>query len=157
MMRFFTAAPWWVWGVLAYLIVVGLRARTTRAVSIRQLVLVPALLMSSRLYTMWGAPSHLIVSCIGGVALGCVVGAWMGANAEVRIMKAARAIELPGSNTTLVLLLGIFVAKYAFGVLQVMNPARALAYVPFEYFVSGGMLGALLGRSAAWVRRFLQA
>ena len=125
MFEAFLKAPVWVWGILAYLIFVGMRARQTRAVSVYQLCIVPAifLLMRSAIFFAGNMDQILIYGVF--LALGCVVGFAWAQRTLIRIFKHDKCVEIPGSSKTLVMFLVFFAIKYVFGALQALNPVVA--------------------------------
>ena len=127
--------PLWVWGVLALIVSIGLNQTRTRDVAAARVIAVPAVLA---VYSLWGASSAFAAS-----GSGIVLAAWVGGLA----LGAAsnRALELPrrcsanadgsfrveGSFAPLVLMLCVFLVRYANGVALAVKPALAAgpAYV----------------------------
>lgn len=153
----FLKTPLWVWGILGYLIFVGVRAMKTRVVPVMQLCIIPAifLLMRSRIFFMGSASE--IATYIGGMLLGALVGFVWAQSSPIRIFKQTQHVEVPGSKKTLVLFLGFFAIKYCFGVLLVLNPFAAAQYALLELALSAAFSGLLSGTSISYLYRFSMA
>lgn len=125
--------PHWVWGLLAALLWLGLTQTLPRQAGLRRALLSPLALAG---FSAWG-----LVSAFGGsTALAGALGAWLLAAAlacaaslawhrapaaGTRYDAQARRFHLPGSPVPLLLILAIFLTKYAVGVELALQPALA--------------------------------
>lgn len=117
--------PVWVWGLLAALLALGFSQTRNRTAGIPRLVLMPLGLGG---FSLWGT-----ISAFGASAT--VLGSWLAATillllivtqmrmpAGVSYDRDARKFALPGSWVPMLLILGIFITKYAVGVSLSMQP-----------------------------------
>lgn len=125
-------SPVWVWALLAGLIALGIAQMARRAVSLKRVALMPIAWVAFSLYGMVSA-----FGGGGGGQFGMVLLAWLGAMATVsalamrftlpsgtRFDPATRRLDVPGSVVPLLLILGIFLTKYAVGVELALQPAQ---------------------------------
>jgi uncharacterized membrane protein len=147
--QFFSKTPVWVWPLLAALIALGLSQARARTASLARITVMPVAMAG---FSVWGT-----VSAFGGSPLfGYVMLAWMFAASVMLAVVApmavppgtsydvsARTFALPGSWTPLVLILGIFVTKYAVGATLAMQPGMTRHGV-FVLAV-GGLYGLFSG------------
>ncbi|HSV36339.1 MAG TPA: DUF6622 family protein [Ramlibacter sp.] len=129
LVQILTNTPVWVWGLLAALLVLGFSQARARTASVARIALLP---LGLGAFSLWGT-----ISAFG--ASPAVLGSWAAATialllivtqmtlpAGVRYDSARRQFALPGSWVPLVLILGIFITKYAVGVSLVMRPELRL-------------------------------
>jgi hypothetical protein len=121
--------PTWVWGLLAGLLALGISQMRDRQVSLARSIVMP---VAMAVFAVWG-----IVSAFGaGSVLVWALLAWVAAAASVGWLlaisrpprgtsydPATRSYALPGSAVPLLLILGIFLTKYAVGVELAMQPS----------------------------------
>ena len=145
--------PLWVWGLLAGLITLGVHQSSARVASLKRVLILPAIMCS--------------LSILGTVsAFGMVPSAWLawwlgafGLFALVLVIRlpagttwdsTGRVFTLPAAWSTMLLILGIFLTKYAVGVALAMKPQLAQAEV-FSQTISllyGAFSGIFLARAA---------
>ena len=126
-----THTPAWVWALLAALAGLGLSQARARTASLARITVMPVAMAG---FSVWGT-----VSAFGGsVMFGYVMLAWMFAAAVALAAVAPTAVprgtaydvptrtfSLPGSWAPMLLIMGIFLTKYAVGVTLAMQPAMA--------------------------------
>lgn len=144
--------PQWVWGVLALLVVLGsLQLRMHRLPGWR--VLMQPLALGA--YSLWGASSTfgtgplVLASWLAGAALFTRTGAALGLPHGVRHDAMQDRFEVPGSAVPLLLMLGVFVQRYAVAVTLVFHPAwrsEALC-IGVAAFAYGAFSGLFAGRA----------
>jgi uncharacterized membrane protein len=123
--RILSNTPLWVWGLLAALLALGFSQTRSRTAGIPRLVLMP---LGLGAFSLWGT-----LSAFGASAT--VLGSWFAATvllllvvtqirmpAGVRYDRDTRLFALPGSWVPMLLILGIFITKYAVGVSLAMQP-----------------------------------
>jgi hypothetical protein len=154
--------PWWVWVLFLFLLWIGIRALKTSVAPFWRLLILPAV------FFVWGiagiATRYPITATSLGLwavafALGGGLGLLISANIAVRADKTRGLIEIPGNKFTLVLILVIFATKYAFGVLQGMQPGILAdpRYFVADLGVSGLLAGMWTGRLAGLWRKYRAA
>lgn len=123
--------PLWVWGLLAALVALGLSQARGRRASLGRVTFMPitmtALSLSGTVAAFGNSPlfGEVLMVWIGAAAAMLTLTAPLAPAAGTRYDAASRSFELPGSWTPLVLILGIFLTKYAVGVELAMQPQLA--------------------------------
>jgi hypothetical protein len=91
----------------------------------------------------------LLLDWLAAAVLGFAIG-WLTTHLDgVRIDRAARCVELPGSVVPLVRNLSIFAAKYCLTAASAIAPARQAMLAPWNIGVSGLSAGYFI----AWLVR----
>lgn len=155
----FIHTPWWVYVLLVYLIKVGVGALKTREVPIRNLFIIPCIfsLMSFHtLLTSFKIDAFTLSIWLASLVIGFLIGLIHIHISNMAVDHKKRTIEIPGSWTTLVVILLIFVAKYYFGYELARDPAL-MENTYFEIaalIVSGVGTGIFVGRLAYFLHWF---
>lgn len=142
--------PAWVWLVLAALIWLGLARTRDREVGLRGLVLLPLILTASAASNLLGG--GLAVAILGGLGIGALFGLAAGISLERRhgATRLDRGrVRLPGEWTSLVVVLVVFLTRYAKVVIANIDPALTVSD-GFEFTsaaVSGFFAAMLLSRA----------
>ena len=152
--------PTWVWGLFAGLMVLGFSQVRDRTASLARTALVPVAMVG---FSLWGIASGFGAS----PQLGWVLAAWVAAATAVGVLvgrgpaaagteydAATLSFRLPGSFVPLLLIVGIFLTKYAVGVELAMQP-RLSADPTFGIemaAVYGVFNGLFAGRAARVLR-----
>lgn len=147
-----THTPVWVWGVLAALVVLGLKQTRDRQLSPTRLTVLPLIFIALSLSGLLRVPT--------GISL--AVGAWLCGFAFVAlVLRRALAVPrarwsaetqtvwVPGSWLPLALIVGLFLMKYGVGVTLAMHPQRGMepAFSGICEFVYGLFAGLFWFRS----------
>jgi|ERR1700674_371419 len=154
--------PWWVWILFLFLLWIGIRALKTSIAPFWRLLILPTV------FFVWGVVGVVMrypitATSLGlwliAFAFGVGLGVLTAANTAVRADRSHRLIEIPGNKFTLVLILVIFVTKYAFGVLQGMQPGIVAdpRYFVADLGVSGLLAGMWAGRLVGIWRKYRAA
>lgn len=140
--------PLWVAALFAILAAFGIQALRTRTVSVRRLLIVPAV------FIVWGVSSvmlrasaapWLLLVWLGAGAIGAAI-VWRLSHRNVfRFDRPSGLVTLPGSALPLVRNLSIFAAKYVLGVALAVAPALHARLVPWDIAVSGISAGYFAG------------
>ncbi|MBA3595704.1 MAG: hypothetical protein H0W47_18260 [Polaromonas sp.] len=134
--------PVWVWGLLAALLALGFSQVRSRSASAARIVLMSLGLGAFSLYgtiSAFGASPAVLGSWLATAVLLMLVVTQRPVPAGSRYDSASRQFRLPGSWIPMVLIMGIFVTKYAVGVSLVMHPE-------LKYHANFGMaVGTLYG------------
>lgn len=156
--------PLWVWPLLAALIVLGLSQARARTAGLARVVFMPVAMTG---FSIWGT-----VSAFGSSPMiGYVMLAWMfGAAVMLALVTPmdaptgtaydadTRIFALPGSWAPMLLIVGLFLTKYAVGVMLAMQPG--MARDGLFTLVAGGLYGVFsgifAGRAARLVRLAFQ-
>jgi hypothetical protein len=150
--------PWWVWALLALLILLGLQAARPRRLKLRRALITPLVFVG------WGvsflaahATPSALAAWLGAAALGSALGWATTALDDVRSDPARGLVELPGSWLPLARNLAIFGVRYALAVASVWLPAWRTELMLCELAVSGLMAGYFLNWATVLVRRYRDA
>jgi hypothetical protein len=139
--------PLWVWGVLAYVMTITLRATRERTASLTRLLAIPAL------FIVWGLSSLLTRQSLTlGLGLDWAVATAIGAGLAFQVGKPVvlavdrerRQVTLAGSWAPFVRVTAIFLAKYTLGVMMAVRPDMRDSLSWANAAVSGFSVGYFL-------------
>ncbi|HZY19625.1 MAG TPA: DUF6622 family protein [Ramlibacter sp.] len=146
--------PPWVWGLFAGLLALGLSQLRDRTASLLRVSLLPVAMTA---FSAWGTVSAFASSPLFGAALNVWIGLAVALFALIAPGRAnatyhpgSRSFDLPGSAVPLLLILGLFLVKYAVGVELAMDPHR-MTNGTFALTVAalyGAFTGLFVGRAA---------
>jgi hypothetical protein len=157
--------PAWVWGLLAGLLVLGLTQVRDRQASLMRLMLTPVVMTA---LAIWGAVSafgnsplfgDVMLVWMFGVAVMVAAITPMPAPRGATYDAASRTFTLPGSWLPMLLILGVFLTKYAVGVDLAMQPglARDGQYTLIVGAIYGVFSGIFTGRALRLCRLAFRA
>jgi len=139
-------APTWVWFLLAALIALGLSQSFPRTMTVRRATIVPVVLV---VFSLVGVTSTFRGDALAvvawAVALAAVaslsvgLGVWRG----IAWSDATQQLKVPGSWWPLVLIVGLFITKFAVGATLAIQPAHA--HEPMFAATVGAVYGAFSG------------
>ncbi|MCL4229544.1 hypothetical protein KJZ61_02545 [Candidatus Dependentiae bacterium] len=146
--------PLWVWGILAYLIIIGIKATRERIVYLPQLFIIPLIFIGLKYKSFFTGYHSLIIIAIIALLIGCGLGYVLGLKTKVAIIKEKLSVQIPGTYTTLILFLVYFAIQYAFGYL-----CATVAILPFTLLATKSIIDSLfsgyfLGRALAYTQKF---
>jgi membrane protein CcdC involved in cytochrome C biogenesis len=154
--------PWWVYALFAYLIFVGFKASRTRTVSIKKIFIIPIIFAAMSVHTLMTSfqlDAMTIMVWSAAIFIGMVLGWIQVYQYHLEIDKKNHRIQVPGTWTTLLLILIIFAAKYYFGYELAIDPTL-IEQTSFEYSmlgVSGVCTGLFVGRLFCYLYRIYQS
>lgn len=151
MFEIIIGAPYWVWGVLVYLLIVGVKASKTDIVSLPKLFILPLVLMALKYESF--IEGHA-VSYLTSIIIGIAVGLSLTYKADVKIFREKFSVEIPGTYSTLIILLSFFLVQYIFGYLESEMSELAYKYAFIELGLNGLFSGYFLGRSLGYLYKF---
>jgi hypothetical protein len=152
-------APWWVYGLLVYLVIIGIKALNTHIISLQKLFILPlifSVLSISSLITDLKLSSF----CMGVWAVTSLIGSFIGwtlvKRLDIKVDKKQHLIEMQGTWSPLAIMLIIFASKYYFGYQLAVKPflSEDVAFQLGLASVSGLCVGLLLGRLLCFLNRF---
>jgi hypothetical protein len=155
--------PRWVWGLLAFLLALGISQLRDRAVGVARASITPVAMTALSVWGMLAAfgSSPLLASALGVwiVCAGLVFAAVGSTRTKASYDPATRTYALPGSVVPLALVLGIFLVKYFVGVELAMAPAlaRDTQYALTVSAIYGALTGMFVGRASLLWRLSLRA
>ncbi len=154
--RVITSTPWWVWGIFAYLMMIGIKSMRTHSVSLPKLFIMPAVLIGLRYKTFNLGGEAVMLAYIACLLLGCTIGFLLGQRTHVKVLRASTSVELPGNYLTICIIFSFFCIKYVFGYLNATAPELAIKYSMIETSISLVFSGYFLGRGISYLGRYLK-
>lgn len=155
--------PKWVWGLLAFLLALGISQLRDRTVGVARAAIMPVAMTALSLWGMVAAfgSSPLLASALGVwiASAGLVFAAVGTLRTNASYDPATRTYVLPGSVVPLALVLGIFLVKYFVGVELAMAPGltRDTQYALTVSAIYGALTGMFIGRATLLWRLSLRA
>ena len=157
-MTILTHTPWWVFAVLAVLIVTGIQALRPRIVPAWRLLIVPAIFIA------WGiagvsirasAVPSLALDWFGAVVIGGAIGYAVTRSGAFAFEADGRRVHLPGSPVPLLRNSLIFAARYTLAVAAAFAATSAAhgQLILWDVMVSGFASGYFAG----WLARVVRA
>jgi uncharacterized membrane protein len=153
--------PTWVWGLLAGLLVLGVTQLRARNVGAVRTALVPVGMLAFSASAMVGAfaASHLFTEMLSAwiAVAGLVALAFLPGTPTASYDPARRQFRVPGSVLPLLMIVGIFLVKWAVGVELALAPQRVqdsgfVLAVACTYGVFNGLFAGRALRLARLVR-----
>ena len=150
-----THTPFWVWLVLALIIVIGLKRTQDRTVSASRLVLMPLIILGLAAWNLASVDGS--VAAMVGLAIGIVAGTSAGLALESRAgttQVGRGVVHLRGDWVSFFVLLAIFVTRYVTTVVSVAAPTIAAgdSYHFVAALLSGFFAFLTLGRTGLRLR-----
>ncbi|MCX7124287.1 MAG: hypothetical protein NTU49_00745 [Gammaproteobacteria bacterium] len=118
--------PWWVYLLLYFLIVMGVKALKTQVVSIKRLIILPLVFIVLSVHTIITAfqlNTSSISIWLGSFIVGALIGFILVYRHKILVDHEHWLVQLPGTWITLILILLIFASKYYFSYEMDANPA----------------------------------
>lgn len=142
--------PTYVWAILGFLVYRGVAASRDRTLTLREVFLLPAVMLVLGLQGIangFGLESPAGAAWLAGLAAGVAM-MWRGAGEGFALDRAAGMVQLRGSWLPMVLMMTIFVGKFAMAVTLATQPAlrNSLAFALPACAAFGAMSGAFMAR-----------
>jgi hypothetical protein len=145
--------PWWVYVLLFILIVIGIQASKTRTVTLYKLFIMPIFFSVMAIHSLTAYLNITFIS-VGSLASAALIGILLGFaqvyHLDLQVDQKKRLLKMPGTWSTMALILIIFISKYYFGYEIAIDPSR-LQDTHFEIMmllVSGICTGLFIGKLA---------
>lgn len=142
--------PAYVWGILGFLVYRGVAASRDRSLGVRSVFILPAVMLALGLQSTasgFGLASPAGAAWLAGLAAGVAL-MWRSARSGAVLERDAGMVHLRGSWLPMVLMMTIFVGKFAMAVALASQPALrgslALALPACAAF--GALSGAFMAR-----------
>ncbi|MGE0207173.1 MAG: DUF6622 family protein [Candidatus Babeliales bacterium] len=152
--------PYWVWNILAYLIISGAKATKPVVFPLWRFGIMPLVFVVwslTSLHTRCGSCLSLYAFWVAALFFGIGVGYCLLQRTSITF-DAQGSIHLPGSFVPLLLSLLFFAGKYSLGVTYALNPALKTSFLlGFDVALSGVISGISLGRFLNIVYRYKKA
>jgi hypothetical protein len=146
-----THTPTWVWALLAGLVALGWSQTRDREVSLKRVTVLPVVMMifsassvlqnngsQSQLIVVWIAACLLLAACVMRIPL----------NQKTHYQASKGMLYVTGSWIPMVLILTIFIGKYALAILTTLQPelAHTFGFAISSTAFFGALSGIFLGR-----------
>jgi len=144
--------PVWVFAVFAALLWLGLSQRLARTASLQRATLLPLAMLGLSgwgVLSAFGASAPDLLSWLAAGALLAFGVSRIPLHGQTRYDPASRSFHLPGSYVPLVLMMGIFMTKYAVGATLAVHPelARNAMFAVAVCTLYGAFSGVFAGRA----------
>ncbi|MEE8392979.1 MAG: DUF6622 family protein [Rhodospirillales bacterium] len=159
-LAFIAHTPVWIWFLFAMLIWVGHRRSRPRVTTLRTMLILPLVILGVYFNFMWGFT--LDSGSLGGWALGLGAGVLLGwlitRGQPVRADHENALVGLPGSWTTMIIIVLIFTTRFYFGYYFTtypelkFEPIYILARLTTIGFFTGLFFGRVFGHLAQYKR-----
>lgn len=153
--------PWWVYVILASVLMLGIRGLKPRVVSLKRLFILPFIFTAWSVYTLVKSLSSFQDVSIWTLCL--LLGVWYGRRLlhkfTIQADKKKGLITVEGGPLTLILALCIFITKYFFGFLYIAHPAAMKNVFIFtaDLLTSGFITGLFFGKALYYLRKYKRA
>ncbi|VXB44778.1 DUF6622 family protein [Massilia sp. 9I] len=128
MSQILTHTPVYVWAILAFLVFRGVLALRERDITITRMTIIPAVMLVLALQSIgarFGLGSVAMAAWLAGTAL-IALQRWTFGGSRVTAGSVPGSLRIRGSWTPLLMMLSVFVIKYAMAVVQAVQPQVAL-------------------------------
>ena len=154
--------PAWVWVLLVFLIIRGVQAAKPGVVRPWRLAILPILFTLLGLHGLITVlPPGVLpwIIWLAALAMSIPLGLSMAQATPVRADHQHKLMALPGSWSTLILILCIFASKYALGYQLALNPQLAYEvwFVVVDAGVAGIVAGLFIGRFTGLFKKYKSA
>ena len=146
--------PTWVWVVFFYLVFVGIKASKTRIVFIPTLFIAPVVFTGMN-YKFFLSSFYILGGYLACLSLSTFLSFHAMKKVKVKYAAQKLSIELPGTFTTMGILLAFFFLKYIFGFMSYANPTLYSDWKFLEVILTGTFTGYLLGKSLRYLYLYL--
>ena len=153
--------PLYVWALLAFLMYRGYLAASEREVSLRNLFVIPAVMLYlsvSGMQQYFGNGTPVWACWLAGATAGAAL-AWRMSGGPIAVNRAEGTVVQRGSWVPLALMMGIFATRYTIAVLLSIHPAVAqdgavvVATCAIYGLFNGIFVGRLARQLSAWLRQ----
>jgi len=154
--------PLWVWSVLGYLLFKGIRAFQPCTVGIYKIFLFPALFLLISLKGLLATSellSFAVIVRLGALCIGSAIGFVLFNSIAIEADKKKSLIKIPGTKSTLLLILAIFAIKYYFGYKSARDPflVNTMYFMSLQLIITGVTSGIAIGRSLCYLYKYKTA
>ena len=152
MLEILQHTPSWVFILFFALLILGVWQSRDRVVSRSRLFLLPLVMTLFSVHSLqnaFGTVWSNIAVWIAGIAVSFLLGMFLGTPKKVSYSAETNAFFVPGSWIPLILILGIFIIKYAVGIILGMNMpiGNAPVFINAVCLLFGVFSGAFLSRA----------
>ena len=149
--QIFMKTPIWVWPLLAFLIYRGVAASVDREVGLKRLFIIPAVMLALSIQgiaSAFGADMAAAPVWLAGMLAGTAIAWYLFDERSVTPHPEKGSVAVRGSWSQMVLIMGIFMTKYAVNASLAMSPdlKQHLAFVATVCALYGVFNGVFIGQ-----------
>lgn len=150
-----SSTPIWVWGILVYLLFIGIKSLKDRLVYIPKLFIIPIILNLVKYKTFINANIQTLFLYAICLILSSYISYRMTNDRDFAIIPEKASVKLEGSASMLIILISFFIAKYFFGYIQSTNNILYSEIAILEIGLTGLFTGYFLGRALSFLHCFI--
>lgn len=147
-----SGTPLYVWGILFYLLYVGIKNTKRSVIHLPKLFIIPLVLLAIKYESLFSGD---FLFTFVAILMGALVGILRYSYYKIKIIEKEKSVEIPGNYEILIILISFFLLKYFFGYLQQENILTYMRYYKIDYFISGLFSGYLFGRALYFTYRYI--
>ncbi|MCI0381522.1 MAG: hypothetical protein L0207_00495 [Chlamydiae bacterium] len=153
-----SGAPWWIYLIFIYLVIIGIQSMKPRTISIKRVVLLPLLFVAWSFYGLYEKVLLGFSSLIFPWIIFLALGAYLGVK-EVYFWHFHKdhqkgTITIPGNYSTLVLILLIFILKFSWGYIYAARTEIPYWIYLSDIITSSLVTGFFVGRAAFFFKSY---
>ncbi|HWR38469.1 MAG TPA: hypothetical protein VN611_03135 [Patescibacteria group bacterium] len=150
-----THIPWWVYLLILYVAKVGLQATRPSIVPVKKLVIAPLIFAYLSIHSLMLLPNISMIQVgvwSGAIVAGLLGGWWLVSRLTLAFDKNRMLVQLPGTWSTLLVMLCVFLSKFYMGYEAAQGGQMGLNLIALT--VSGFSTGVICGRVLGYFYRF---
>lgn len=160
-LSFLKGAPFWVWGVFLYLVIIGIQSLHEQRMYLYRFLFMPIFFTSWSIYSISSTYSltlQLFSIWFSLYAVGVFLGHLFFYALKIKINSEKREVVLPGTIVPLILAILFFGVKYSLGVTYALKPymRENALLIALDLVVSETVFGMLTGRCIAVFYAYLK-
>lgn len=153
-----TGAPWWVYVLFVYLLIIGIKSIKPRTVAIKKIVLIPFLFFAWSVYNLYAAailgfPSLIAVWAVA-IGLGTLLGIWEVRSWKIGVDRKKATITIPGNYSSLLLMILIFLLKFFWGTYYAIHPSVSYGIYFSDILSTSVLSGFFVGRASYFFKTY---
>ena len=151
--------PWWVFLLVLYVCKMGIQATRSSVVPIKKLIITPVIFAYLSVHSLLTQPTLTFLqigSWTAAVAIGGFLGWRLVMGLNLQFDKAQQLVRLPGTWSTLIVMLCIFAGKFYMGYEISQGESNAFLGL-IALMVSGCGTGVVCGRVLGYFVQFMNS
>jgi len=152
----FLRTPYWVWVILTFIVIRGVRALYNRTDYLYRFGIMPTILIFWSMVSLFHKTGLSLAVWIAFWLVGWGVGYLMMHALRITVHKDSGLIHVPGTVIPLIISASFFIIKYCLGITYLLYPAlqASAPFTAFDSGLSGVISGISLGRFMYIVRKY---
>lgn len=153
-------APTWIYLLFVCLLILGIKSIDAKTVSLPRLFLLPAIFVMWNFIWLFSRPEgkySFFALWFVGLIFGSVIGWQTVRSWNIQANRQKKTITLPGSSSTLILILIIFSVRFYFGHTEATTPNLSNTFLDIDACISGLLTGVFVGRVLELYHKYTRA